>query len=215
MATETSNTVYVFGICSEFELYQAVCKNLQGVLNQNFRVEVVTKKDTATRLLKDSSTKLILAVTPGLAMSKQSLPIKEFLNSGGTLIFCGMFSSTIGPLDANKFFKKLGLPWKFGDYCRTTDHITPIAASLGGFPESYSNKATRLENVAPSDRLYTPTADSRVQSFVFAAEPVETREAAVAFGKCGGGYVGYIGDVNDEVESALVVKRLCEWALAR
>ena len=161
-------------------------------------------------MLQNPSTKIALAVTPDI--SKHTDLIKNFLKQGGTFICCGQWSSTIRPLDANKFFSKLGLPWEFGDYLRTDDHFNRNFFISGGFPESYSSKATRLKNVDPSARVYAPSRDSRVQSFVFAADPVDVEQAPVAFTQCGGGYVGYVGDVNSEQPSAYVVKRLCEFA---
>ena len=45
----------------------------------------------------------------------------EYAKGGGTVIFCGQFSSTIRPPNFDKFFGDTwSLPWKYGDYNRTT-----------------------------------------------------------------------------------------------
>jgi len=203
--TEDDDDVYLMSKCS---------RRLFKKLRSEFRLEQVKDLTRATSVLNDPSTKIVLAVTPWAATTKAQLPLKRFIERGGTLFCCAQFSNCITPPDANAFFKKMGFSWKFGSYCRTDDYLTPVgAAFLSRFlnlPGIYSNKATRLANVDPTDRIYAPTEESRVQSHVFAADPVNTEETSVVLGDCGDGFLGYIGDVNDEVESAIVVTAICK-----
>ncbi|KAG7672885.1 hypothetical protein Ndes2526B_g08357 [Nannochloris sp. 'desiccata'] len=211
----TAPIIYYFGTedDDEFSLIPDCCQQLFKKLRSKFRFEHVDDVATAFNVLNDPdpSTKIVLAVTPWAATTKAKLPLKKFIERGGILFCCAQFSSHITPPEANAFFQKMGFPWKFGGYCRTDDQVTPTAAArFSNLPDSYSNKATRLANVDPADRIYAPTAESRVQSHVFAAHPVNTEEASAVLGKCGKGYLGYIGDVNDEVESAIVVASICK-----
>jgi MYND finger len=213
-AKAREKTIYYFKTEDDEDLWAlGVCEHLFATLNSKFRLVPIVDRGAAVRVLKDPNTKIVLAVTPWVTKRKANLPLKEFLERGGALFCCGQFSNTIRPLKADEFFQKMGFPWKFGSYCRTDDQLTPAAAAkFSNMPQSYSNKATRLADVNPSDRIYAPTADSRVQSMVFAAEPVKTDQASVVLAKCfDNGYFGYIGDVNDEAESAIVVANICEW----
>lgn len=46
-----------------------------------------------------------------------------------------------------------------------------------------------------------------MQSFVCGGDPADTEEASVVLGESGNaGHVAYVGDVDDEVESAVVEK---------
>jgi hypothetical protein len=79
-------------------------------------------------------------------------------------------------------------------------------------PASYSQKAVFLKDVSKADSLYTPTAESRTQSHVFPSQPVELGQTPVALSKFKHGWVGYIGDVNNEEGSQKVVMEICRFA---
>lgn len=206
-AAKGIKTVYYFKL--EGESPGAV-KRLFSSMEIKFHLEPIEDQATATQILNDPSTKIVLAVTPLIANTRHNLPLKKFIERSGILICCGQFSSLVRPLTANAFFKKLGFPWTFGGYCRTDDYVQLAANRFPNLPERYSNKAVRLAHVDPSERMYAPVENSRVQSMVFAATSVKTDEASVVLGKKSKGYLGYIGDVNDEEGSAIVVTRLCE-----
>ena len=95
------------------------------------------------------------------------------------------------------------MPWKFGQYFRTTVVLQGSANGRGhrdwrnGLPAAYSSKAVFLRNVAPSDAWYVSPPGSMSESLVLGPEPVN-EETSVAFAKVGDGWLGYTGDVNDE-----------------
>ena len=72
-----------------------------------------------------------------------------------------------------------------------------------------------LCNVLHEDSIYSPSPESRTQSHVFAAEPVEQNQTPVAFAKIGDGCVGYIGDVNNETGSQAVILAMIDFAIGR
>ena len=53
--------------------------------------------------------------------------------------------------------------------------------------------------------MYRPCLDSVTQSRVFPPEPVDPSETAVALTKIGEGWLGYVGDVNNEQGSQDVI----------
>lgn len=83
---------------------------------------------------------------------------------------------------------------------------------MSSLPHSYSQKAVFLTNVASDDSVYRPSSDSVTQSLVFPPEPSNPNEAAVAFTKVGEGWLGYIGDVNNEQGSQAVILSMLELA---
>jgi hypothetical protein len=78
--------------------------------------------------------------------------------------------------------------------------------------DSYSQKATFLKNVNPADSLYLATPESMTQSLVFPPKPVDQRQTPVAFTKLDKGWLGYIGDVNNDTGSQKVVLEMCRFA---
>lgn len=59
-------------------------------------------------------------------------------------------------------------------------------------------KALHVANAAFDDRIYGPTSTSETQSNVFPAMSVDQWQSPAVLGRCGNGYLGYLGDVNNE-----------------
>lgn len=216
--------LHVFAIGDDdFWAYEQCTKKLQEALALiDARLELIRDLKTAEEVLKGEAgaARVVLLVLPGpVPKRRTALPWDDFFKRGGVLIICGQFASCVRPDDANSFFAtKLKLPWKFGEYFRTTDVITQAARQLlpdANIPVSFSNKAVRLANVASRDRVYAPGPASRLESLVFGDGPVNAEQPSVALTARDAGHVAYIGDVNDEAESAIVAGSLCEWALSR
>jgi hypothetical protein len=83
---------------------------------------------------------------------------------------------------------------------------------MSSLPNRYSQKAVFLAHVASDDSVYLPSSDSVIQSRVFLPEPSNPNEAAVAFTRVGEGWLGYIGDVNNEQGSQAVIHSMLELA---
>ncbi|KAM3501032.1 hypothetical protein MY11210_009432 [Beauveria gryllotalpidicola] len=141
--------------------------------------------------------------------------VLNFVRGGGTAVVMGFFSSFVLPDDIKPFFAHAGLPWARGSYHRTTLTVNQAAAAAAGvktqkLPQSYSQKALFVSNVAAQDMLYRTDDDSVVESRVFAATSADaTGETAVALAKVGSGKIGYVGDVNAEDGSHAVVLAMC------
>jgi hypothetical protein len=159
-------------------------------LETQFNIEAIKAYDQALSVLKDKSTKVILAITSWVAkaLKKKNLPLKEYMKRGGTLLCCGQFSNTIKPLETNDFFDRIGFPWVFGSYCLVEDQHNPGFShlQLPNLPEIFSVKATRLLNVDFQEKLFYPAIGSLVQSKVFPTDPLKDPEhASVARAKLG------------------------------
>eukprot|EP00775_Hariotina_reticulata_P002275 gene2275-2587_t len=189
-------------------MIQGIHGHLLKTLQTHFNPDIITTKADAARVLADAAVKVVIANDALAAPLLQPL-----LSRGGTAIFAGLFSSFTNMPDFCACFSSLGLPWKNGDYCRSDYWPTPTALTrFQGLPPAYNAKALSAMNVALGDRIYTPNDESKVQSFVFEATPLDVDQASVAFGKAKGGYVGYVGDVNGEEATSFIILALAVWA---
>jgi hypothetical protein len=82
--------------------------------------------------------------------------------------------------------------------------------TTSGLAASYSQKTLHTKNVQRSDAVYLPSSESRIESAVFAPLAVGDRtQSPAAFARVGAGKVGYVGDVNNEGDTATAVLRMC------
>ena len=175
-----------------------------------------SKPTGAINYLSTNTPSAILITDAGVTKRKHAAvlaKVAEYVRSGGTAVFAGHFSSFVIPSDFNSVFPaQFGLPWQRGDYQRTTVQLNDdvLHVRKEGLASSYSQKAMFLKDVRPHEALYRPAEDSVRESSVFTKAPIEDkRQAAVAFGKVGEGSVGFLGDVNAEIESDAVVAAMC------
>lgn len=177
-------------------------------------IQRVQKPEPATRVLGENPH--IVLITDG-ALTKKSHrstwdAVLRYVRGGGTAICMGHFSSFTLPLDFNPFFARAGLSWKKGDYQRTT-----VCINRGGvqsaiqpvLPESYSQKAVFLNNVDSAEAWYCSGEDSVVESRVFQPSKIAPGAVPVALASVGNGKFGYVGDVNNEVETKFVLLAMC------
>ncbi|PLN76366.1 hypothetical protein BDW42DRAFT_22385 [Aspergillus taichungensis] len=128
--------------------------------------------------------------------------VLQYVRNGGTAICMGHFTSFIKPPRFVPFFSRAGLAWDMEEYMRTTVCLQRRNCPdryWGPVPDRYSQKAVFLKNVDPGDVWYRTGAES-----------VRGMDgAAVALARVGEGRLGYIGDVNAEVDSGRVLVALC------
>ena len=121
--------------------------------------------------------------------------LAQYAQTGGTVVLGGLMSSFATPPDFDAMMKDVWkLPWKFGSYTRDEAHLAgaALAWKLEGATKvtlslAIHLKAVWLADVAQGDRVYTPKYQAQ-------------GEAAVAFARCGEGFVGWVGDVNSQNE---------------
>ncbi|KAI3333390.1 hypothetical protein F4824DRAFT_472349 [Ustulina deusta] len=133
--------------------------------------------------------------------------VVEYVKNHGGIAIMGGFFSSIRPNDLDRWIgQSWGMPWRSGQYERTTvllqdSHVGLEATTRARLATSYSCKALFLKNVSSSDSLYGSPEGARSESMVFGPVPVEA-QTAIAFGRCGQGWLGYTGDVNNEEGTA-------------
>jgi len=158
-------------------------------------------------LFKDGKPQVVLAVDGHLTRPKYEglhAQLAEYTKDGGAVICCCNFSSFCRPPDLNQFFARFGFQWKSGDYQRTDFALNEAFKHVFGAPALSqleplcSMKALHVANVSHNDRIYGPISMSEIQSMVLPAMSVDQSQSPAVLGRCGKGYLGYLGDVNNE-----------------
>ncbi|KAF6524831.1 hypothetical protein HZS61_010626 [Fusarium oxysporum f. sp. conglutinans] len=197
---KTESVPYVLALCLEGEsFFDAVCSDLVSHLTSKAKLVKAATPDAALEILGRESPPIILVGDGAITRHKKVWErVIDQLREGATVVAVGCFSSMVNEGEFNRFFAKLGLPWKRGSYHRTDVSLQPgvIDGHLTSqLTRTYSQKALFVSGIERTAAWYTETATST--------------EAAVAFTKIGSGRLGYIGDVNGEEPSNQVVLAMC------
>lgn len=206
-------------LCLEFEVFlDEMYSSLFDKLTQSATLQRAKTADEAVRYLETHTPKAIIISDKGLADSKNGRAlgkVRSYVESGG-LVIVGLLFPSFTPMDVfDAFFTdSFGVHWLHGDYHRTTFQFNPscalpACASMELFPPPYSMKALHVKNAPDHGRIYAPGWGATTQSHVFAAEEVDEAQAAVVGTKVADGFLVYIGDVNAEQGSDMVVLALC------
>ncbi|KAL8844150.1 MAG: hypothetical protein Q9176_001556 [Flavoplaca citrina] len=203
------------------DLYQPFCDEM----NRSYTIVSARSAADAKSLLSLSTLRAILVVDGGLTVGKEHIALQKQLSSyaqaGGTVIFCCLFSSFSKPSNFNGMFQSFGLPWEFGAYHRTTFYLSQNIKSVLGHQRAielereYSMKAVHLKHTPVDARLYVPIEQSRTESRVFPPSAVDQEETPAAFSRHGSGWIGYVGDVNNEQGSRALIMALLDLVVNR
>lgn len=185
------------------ELYGDFCSDISAQFSSIRKTTV----DDAYTYLSGTKPSAVLVVDGGLASKRNThlhQSLARYAKAGGTVIFACLFSSFVRPADLDSLFKKFQLEWTGGDYHRTTFNLNPAVKPVFGdqiykkLEKSYSMKCLHLQKTPIVSRVYVPTESSRTASMVFAPEEVDQNQSPAVFYGYGQGFVGYVGDVNNE-----------------
>ncbi|KAI4227956.1 MAG: hypothetical protein L6R36_002036 [Xanthoria steineri] len=196
------------------DLYEPLC----DAISQKYSTIHAKSAADVRPLLSDPSLQAILVVDGGLTNGKKHIALQKQLSSyahaGGTILFCCLFSNFSQVPDVNRMFRSFGLPWEFGNYHRTTFYLSQHIRSILGHQRAiklereYSVKAVHLKNTLVDSRVYVPLEQSRTESRGFPPTAVDQGQTPAAFSKHGSGWIGYIGDVNNEEGSRSLLMAL-------
>ncbi len=195
------------------QMYNALLDQLAS----KSRLQRAKSATSAIRLLSQNPAPTAVLVTDQALTEPENASVWEaalqYIRQGGTLVAMGHFPAFTPPPDLKPFFAKAGLPWEVAEYHRTTLSLNRavVKGSVSSkLPSEYSQKALTVKNVAPGDVWYGTTPDSVVESRVFAPTSVHMLdESPVVLAKVGNGKLGYVGDVNAEEGSNLVILAMC------
>ena len=223
--------ILVFDEESKSSLFCSVWNDLISVLRRSADVVFEPEPVKAATLLQSGAFSVAFVVWPMsyLSTPKPNRSLRDYVRNfaehqGGTVLFCGTFSSFISPTNFNLYFEsEWQLPWRFGDYHRTTFTLNPGFSLVGGdnngsqnnlqtsvLERAYSQKAVHIQGAARNTMLYIPTEDSQIESLVWAPRPVDhLTQSPTVFQTYGEGHVGFLGDVNSEMGTINAVFALC------
>lgn len=205
--TSTPDVLFLKEFLARGEESDGLFQDLYGLLKTNIKSKYRTQKKRCGRAARSFVTerkpRVILSVDAGLLGRMKSYidfqcELVEYVRNGGTLILACQFSNNAKPDLHDALLARFGLAWKYGDYHRATFFRNPAFRDVLGpqlyssLDESYSMKTLHLKHVPGDARVYVPEASSAA---------VDLQQCPAAFAKCGRGYVGYIGDVNNEMGS--------------
>ncbi|KAH7131953.1 hypothetical protein B0J11DRAFT_520425 [Dendryphion nanum] len=193
--------------------FDQIYQRILGKLNTVAALHHATKPESAIQGLADQPPQAVLVTDGGISKHRAVYAkLLDYVRGGGILVLMGNFSSFTRPKDLDRLFQEAGLPWTYGEYQRTTvyrndaEDISPHTP----IPSSYSQKAVFLKGVPGKDAWYLPNESSRIESLVFSPEPIgDQDQTPVAFTNIGEGKLGYVGDVNGEEGSDVVVLAMC------
>jgi ribonuclease HI len=183
-------------------LFDACHGSLVSQLNSKAKMERATTMEVALRKLNEEPAPSVILVTDS-ALTRQRKVLERVidrLREGATVVVAGCFSTMVTQGQFDRFFARIGLPWRRGSYYRTTVKLRQRASnscSASRLPSAYSQKALFVNNVDKSAVWYNDSESPE--------------EVAVAFAKVGRGWLGYgyIGDMNGEEGSDAVVLAMC------
>ncbi|KAK0201257.1 hypothetical protein DFS33DRAFT_1277539 [Desarmillaria ectypa] len=146
--------------------------------------QIETKGESAKEMKLSPPTAVVIAINAGVSKPENAIVLRCLLR---------YTSGAIHSARVMTFFATWDLPWDLGSYFRTTVYLNHAenGVPLDGPPESYSLKSMMLLNVSPT---------SRVESNLFGPN-----EIPCVYGPVGRGWLGYVGDVNNENGSTRVI----------
>ncbi|KAL8981037.1 MAG: hypothetical protein Q9177_005699 [Variospora cf. flavescens] len=208
MAASTPHILYLrLGTDIQDDLFDELYQGVRAQIASLASTQEATSMESAQSLLSTQSFMAVLVVDGGSSVKEHNALQKQLVSYatvGGTVIFCCLFASFIRPPDMSQLWKNFNEPWKSGDYHRSTFYLSQKMKNVFGsqraknLPSEYSMKALHLANVPVGSRVYVPLEQSRTESRVFPPDAVDSSQTPAAFHKYGSGWLGYIGDVNNE-----------------
>lgn len=193
-------------------LFEDIYSGLRMKVEAHYEVVKKTTAATAIECLSQPNLQLkaVLVVDGGLAkqkFKKVQVKLASYAKGGGTVILCCNFSSFVSGPDFVAMAGNMGLQWEWGDYHRTDFALNPAFESVFGseafatLERAYSMKTVHLKDVDAGAKIYVPTDESRTQSAVFLPSRADRAQCPAVLQNHGDGFVGFIGDVNNETGS--------------
>ena len=222
MATQAQKrTVLVISLEKE-SFTDEIYAQLYSVLRKRATITEVEEPHAAlTALSSNPRPDAVIVSDPAIANStsehnKLLTTLIKYAHSGGTVVVGMQYSSYIKPTNFRPFLARWGVPWDRGSYLRTTTVLNPtgVPAPLdkSALLPSVSMKSVHVKGALREHAVYLPTAESSIQSHVFAPDRLtgeQAEESPAVLARVGQGYFGYVGDVNAEEASTRLILEMC------
>jgi hypothetical protein len=179
---------------------------------KHFILNQIHEAHVALETLRTSHPRAVIITDEGIAKEENREVLKQvakYVKDGGLAIVAGYwFANNVSfdySGDPKPFFGAFDLPWeagfghKYSLWKLNEDCSIPAGAEISGMPDHFGMTAMTLKNVSPNERIYVPHGQARLEF------PADDTEAAVAGTHVGNGYFVYIGDLNWEFGSELIL----------
>ncbi|KAK4113373.1 hypothetical protein N656DRAFT_797251 [Canariomyces notabilis] len=180
--TRLGSNPRILALCLEYEdLFDDCFGSLVSQLYSKAKMERATTTKTALQVLNQNPPPSVILVTDGAITRQKEVfeRVVDRLHEGATVVLAGCFSSNVTTGQFDRFFARIGLPWRRGNYRRKTVSLRQQLGNSGlanQLPSAYSQKAVFVKNVGKSAVWYSEGGGSDM--------------AAVAFTKIGLGRLG-------------------------
>lgn len=197
------------------EHFDSVHSHLRDALIQKANVREVTTPDQARRVLNSTvrphAVIVVDAFITNHAYRDIAFQIVDYTKAGGTVLYAGCLSSFVGPLDLSAHFETVwNLPWRYGRYDRAAFIANTFSTTGVDLPElvqKYSMKTVFLDNVKCEDALYIEEWD--IDGLKTKRASGATFKTPASFTVIGAGRFGFVGDVNGEPGTTVLVLAMC------
>lgn len=151
--------------------------------------------------------KVVLLVDSGICDKDYAIVIKKvssYAKQGGTVIMCLNFSRALkAPSTKSIFQREFGLTWKLGAYMRQDFSLNDMFSDVFKTPlfTTYNVKAQHISRASEHCQLYIVNDPVKLESPVIFERYTEK------------GFIGYIGDSNNTIESQAILLAMLDKAV--
>ncbi|TFK66784.1 hypothetical protein BDN72DRAFT_843792 [Pluteus cervinus] len=189
------------------ESFEAHCSELFSLLKEKVEVLHGLSIDRVLDLLPSPGLTGIFVTSPHI-LEKENSPLVPalgaYIKSGGILVFGGLFSARVRYDKFTDFIRNLsGFSWSIA--ANTSSSLAPngkhaLSTKSATLPQNLHTKAIFISGITPDMALYLPVKGEQYY------EPLDQASMApIVYAKCGGGWLGIVGDVNWGKENAQIV----------
>ncbi|KAK2786429.1 hypothetical protein FQN52_001179 [Onygenales sp. PD_12] len=208
-ATQHQKTILLLSL-NKLSFFDEQYAKLTDLLASNAAIKSASSPSAALDFLSSNTPHAIIVTDEAIVEPENSSVLDKLISyacAGGIVVVGCHFSSFISPDEFESFFARWALPWKLGNYSRETVSVNHQVRGVDkvGLPAAYSQKAVFINNISPDAALYQVLPDPEDESFPSRYHG----QTPVAYTKIGDGWLGYVGDVNAEAGSDLVIWKMC------
>lgn len=218
-STHSPKPLVVIIALDEPAMFNEIYKDFLRILNTKADVQQITTEQYARMAFTSlPKPKAILCADDSLTEPDRASLVQEsssYVRTGGILVFMGLFSSFAQWPAITSLFSTLGLKWRSGAYTRCEFEVNPRMKhfNTGVLPSGFSQKALHVADVSDGDAVFLEKPwedqDSDGEYRVTKPSPTSDKQTPAAFAKVGEGRVGFVGDVNSQEETTVLLLAMC------
>ncbi|KAH9823421.1 hypothetical protein DFH28DRAFT_947172 [Melampsora americana] len=191
-----------------YSFHHDMYQDFHNQIESRYKIqEAKTIDESLAALDTHPKPKVVLLVHGEICDKEHSMVIKKvgsYAKQGGTVIMCLNFASFLQFSTTEWIFQKtLGLTWQLGAYTRQDFKLNKMFKNVfkDRLESDYNAKALNITNTSEHSQIYKVTEMVKRESPIIFERYTET------------GFIGYIGDVNNELGSQAVLLAMLDKAI--